>query len=75
MADKIKLFGRDGICPMCDKSNEFEVDISKFDLNGYQKWKNREMLIQNALPKLSPEEREVLISGLCFDCQKIIFGK
>jgi len=31
-------------------------------------------LVQVAAPDLSPEEREVLISGLCPDCQKAIFG-
>jgi len=34
---------------------------------GYQAWR-RGALIQNALPKLSADEREALISGICSNC-------
>lgn len=40
---------------------------------GYDRWKKGE-LIQRALPELSADEREVLISGICPECQKRIFG-
>ena len=40
---------------------------------GYQLWQAGE-LIQRAMPSVSPTEREQLISGICPDCQKKIFG-
>jgi Fe2+ or Zn2+ uptake regulation protein len=41
---------------------------------GFSAWQNG-ALIQNALPELSAEEREALISGICPDCQSDIFGE
>ena len=38
------------------------------------KWQNGE-LIQNAMPYLTPDERELLISGTCGDCWKKMFGE
>lgn len=55
-------------CPMCGKTHSVEVNLT-----AYEKWQNGE-LIQNAMPKLSPTEREQLISGFCPDCQTVIFG-
>lgn len=57
------------ICPFCN--SDYEVKIANED--GYFKWVTGE-LIQNALPELSATDRESLISGLCPDCQKKIFG-
>ena len=34
----------------------------------YLKWKTEGMLIQDAMPNVPPEERELLISGYCNDC-------
>lgn len=55
-------------CPVCGRyhyvaCNEFE----------YENWLNGE-LIQNAMPELTPTEREQLISRLCPICQEEIFG-
>lgn len=55
-------------CPFCH--NEHYVEVNRAD---YFRWRDGE-LIQNAMPDLSPTEREQLISGLCPECQKIIFG-
>ena len=30
--------------------------------------------IQRAFPYLSADEREVLITGMCYDCQAKVFG-
>lgn len=40
---------------------------------GFEAWQNGE-LIQNALPELTPTEREQLISRICPECQESIFG-
>ena len=39
----------------------------------YEKWENGE-LIQTAMPYLSADEREVLISGVCGPCFDNMFG-
>jgi len=40
----------------------------------YEKWEEGE-LIQNAMPYLSPGEREILISGTCGPCFEQMFGE
>lgn len=55
-------------CPFCGESHAVEVNLA-----GYEAWQNGE-LIQNALPELSPTEREQLISCLCPTCQAKAFG-
>jgi hypothetical protein len=44
----------------------------KLSIEGFQKWRAG-MLIQNALPELSADERELLISGYCGTCWKELF--
>jgi len=39
----------------------------------YDRWQNGE-LIQNAMPYLSADDREVLISGVCGTCFDNMFG-
>lgn len=56
-------------CPFCGTDTAIEVDA-----DGYFAWKYEGELIQNALPNLDPSKRELLISGICEDCQKNIFG-
>lgn len=55
-------------CPFCGQVTTVEVPFEQYIL-----WEMGE-LIQNAMPDLTPTEREVLISGLCPKCQKEIFG-
>ena len=50
------------LCHMCESIHEFEVDSL-----GYLKYMTGE-LVQNALPELSPAERELLISSTCEKC-------
>ena len=54
-------------CPFCGEISF--VDVLKEDLSKYQKGE----LIQNCFPYLDASEREVLISGICFECQEKIF--
>ena len=56
------------ICPFCGEDHAVEVNLAQYDA-----WQNGE-LIQNAMPDLTPTEREQLISGLCPKCQAKMFG-
>jgi hypothetical protein len=49
-------------CPWCGTKSWMNISSE-----GYFKWVNGE-LIQNALPELSPEEREMLNTGICGSC-------
>ena len=55
-------------CPFCGAETVISVPIE-----GIKKYKDG-ALIQNAFPNMTAEEREVLISGICFKCQKQVFG-
>lgn len=56
-------------CPFCGCLNFINVSAE-----GYEAWKNG-ALIQNALPELSADEREMLMSGICPDCWNGMFGE
>ena len=56
------------VCPFC--GNEHSVVVNSVD---YKRWQEGE-LIQRAMPNLSPTQREQLISGLCHECQRKVFG-
>ena len=56
-------------CPFCGEEHAVKVNLIQFE-----KWQNGE-LIQNAMPDLTPTEREQLISGLCPKCQAEVFGE
>ena len=55
-------------CPWCGEEHEVEVPFE-----GYLAWKHGE-LIQVAMPQLSADEREMLISGVCPECWKKAFS-
>ena len=57
------------ICPFCGGDHAVKVNLAQ-----YEAWQNGE-LIQNAMPDLTPTEREQLISGLCPKCQAEISGE
>lgn len=42
--------------------------IIKAPQEGYNAWAKRDKKIQDAMPMLSEDDRELLISGLCGDC-------
>jgi hypothetical protein len=58
----------DVCCKWCEKSHELELPKS-----GLNRWKKGE-LIQDVLPELSADERELLISGTCGKCWDAMFG-
>lgn len=56
-------------CPYCGK-----VTTIKVPTVGYFNWAYGGMLIQQAMPELSANEREALISGICSKCWGSIFS-
>ncbi len=50
-------------CPFCGKVNQLTLPTE-----GYTAWKLHGILVQNAFPQLSAEDRELLISGICPTC-------
>lgn len=55
-------------CPFCGTSNDVLVETE-----GLKAWHNG-IKIQDALPDLTPEERELLITGICPECWNKSFG-
>ncbi len=49
-------------CPMCGMENIVELPTEQ-----YEAWVNGAH-IQNVAPQLTPEQREILISGICPKC-------
>ena len=54
-------------CPFCGK-----VSSVKVNTEDYFGWENG-ALAQNAFPYLSASKREILISGMCEECQADFF--
>lgn len=65
MDDMIRV---DCKCPMCGNVNQVTISEAQ-----WWRWQMGE-LIQNVAPELSPEERELLISGTCSKCWNKMFG-
>ena len=57
-------------CPFCGKINEVEVEH-----NAYFEWLYNGWNIQDAMPNVDASIREMLISGICPECQKKVFGE
>lgn len=55
-------------CRICRTEHPLVVN-----LDGYLSWKYEGQKIQNALPDLSPENRELLISEICPKCWTNLF--
>lgn len=56
-------------CVFCHKFVEIEMSAE-----GYKKYIEG-ALVQDAFPEMRVEDREFLISGICEDCQKYVFGE
>lgn len=48
--------------------------VVSLDIDAYEKWKNDEGLIQDLMPDMKLEERELIISQICSDCFDALFG-
>jgi hypothetical protein len=55
-------------CRCCDQETDLTVNV-----NGFFDWMHRGELIQDALPELSADERELLISNTCPKCWNEMF--
>ena len=55
-------------CRCCKSVREVTVPS-----DGYHRWQMREALIQDALPEVSADDREFLISQTCPDCWTALF--
>lgn len=66
---KVKMQQITVVCSMCSTVHDLSVNKS-----GYLKWINKEELIQDALPSLNAETRELLISKVCGKCFKKLTG-
>lgn len=55
-------------CPYCGK--ESNVLLTPEQWSRYNRYLSGKGHIQNALPDLSAEERELLITGICEECWK-----
>jgi len=57
------------MCPFCETEHSVEVGIR--ELENYENGASAQV----AFPNLSATEREQIISHLCPQCQKIVFGE
>lgn len=56
------------VCPFCHKATTIQVIEED-----YFAWRYDNALIQNVMYYLPSADREVLITGLCYDCQDEMF--
>lgn len=49
-------------CPFCGKEQTMQ-----FNINDFEVWRSG-VLIQNAMPNATPDEREFLMTGICNKC-------
>lgn len=54
------------LCPWCGKTSKLKLSTTTW-LDGLTAYKNG-VLVQHAWPTLSPDERELLVSGICNEC-------
>ena len=57
------------ICPMCEKTHTVEVDRQK-----YEQWHSGKLLVQEAFPELTPDQREILQTGIDGECWKRLWA-
>lgn len=57
-------------CIQCNALIEFDIRAEDYD-----SWKEDGELIQDALWYISPDKREMLLSGICGDCWSKLFAE
>ena len=61
------------LCPMCNKGHYIELNEEQsLKLSQYR---NGDGYIQELFSELNPCEREFIKTGMCLNCQEMIFGK
>jgi hypothetical protein len=58
------------VCRMC--AHGTDLSVNAVDL---ERWRNRELLAQEAFPYLDADQRELLISQTCPTCWEAMFGQ
>jgi hypothetical protein len=58
-------------CIQCGKTHSVELDDEQYA--GYLRWKNREGHIQDLIPRLNADNREMLMTGTDPICWEILF--
>ena len=54
-------------CVICHKN--VEIEMTEYEYENFQKWQDGEIRhIQDAIPTVSAENREMFISGICSKC-------
>lgn len=56
-------------CPFCRQDKRADYNTDEFT-----NWRMLGMSAQEAFPRETATKREILISGICPECQKSIFG-
>lgn len=56
-------------CPFCGNVTNITVPLDE-----YSNWLHGGH-VQNCFKSLGPDERELFITGMCFDCQKELFAQ
>lgn len=56
-------------CSVCGKTHKIYVDPA-----GFKKFEEGAMSIQDALPRLTPGQREMLLSQICEECLYKMYG-
>lgn len=59
-------------CPFCGKITVLQ--LTDEEERNYKSWRRREMLIQDAFPHRSANERELIKTGICQRCWDEMFG-
>lgn len=59
-------------CSDCGKVKNIILTEEQFE--GLQDWANNGTLIQDAVPDLPAETRELFVSGICPECWDAMFG-
>ena len=57
-------------CPLCNK----DYTVDNIPRSGFFEWKKGGKRIQDALPTLSADDREALITGVCKTCWDNMFA-
>lgn len=60
-------------CPICQEVQT--IVMTKDQYKRYLRWLDREGCIQDLLPDLDKDDREILISGICPNCWQDMFGE
>lgn len=60
-------------CPICGETDI--IELNEEETTNYERWQNRELLIQDALPNRSAAEREQLKTGICGGCWDKMFAE